>query len=151
VLLTGNITINIYHGSMVASPRRSAPSSVHRGFLQLYLRGTHPSHLVPCSGSSSSRSACQSADPSIKNVTVLTVEGRGHAHIGRRPSIYSGVASMTTPRACVLCRVATCGKAGAWRLGSSSSGAFQCLCGRGQEGVCNHGRRSSTVIFSNRV
>jgi hypothetical protein len=32
--LTGNITVNIYHGSVVASPRRSAPLSVRRGFLR---------------------------------------------------------------------------------------------------------------------
>jgi hypothetical protein len=108
-------------------------------------------HLVPCSGSSSSMSAYPSVDPSLKNITVLTAEGRGRAHDGRRPSIYLGAASRTTPRACVLCRAATCGKVGAWRPGSSSSSAFQCLCGRGQEGICNRGRRSSTVIFSNRI
>jgi hypothetical protein len=57
VLLMGNIIVNIYHGSVVASPRCSAPSSVRRGFLRLCLHVTHPSHLVPCSGSSSSTSA----------------------------------------------------------------------------------------------
>jgi hypothetical protein len=108
-------------------------------------------HLVPCSGSSSSTSAYRSANPSLKNVTVLTAEGRGRAHDGRRPSIYSGVASMTMPRDCVLCRAATCGKVGSWRPGSSSSGAFQCLCERGQEDICKRSRRSSTVIFSNRI
>jgi hypothetical protein len=109
----------------------------------------HPSHLVPCSGSSSSMSACRSADPSLKNITVLTAEGRGRAHDGQRPSVYLGAASTTTHWACVLCCAATCGKAGAWRPGSTSSSAFQCLCGRGQEGVCNCDRRSNTVVFSN--
>jgi hypothetical protein len=96
------LTVNIYHGSVVALPRRSVPSSIHRGFLRLCLCATHPSHLVPCSGSSSSTSACRSAEPSLKNVTVLTAEGRGRAHSGRRPSVYSGAASTTMPRACVL-------------------------------------------------
>jgi hypothetical protein len=91
-------------------------------------------------GQSSSTSAWRSADPSLKNVTVLNAEGHGRAHDGQRPSVYLGATSTTTHRACVLCRAATCGKADAWRPGLTSSSAFQCLCGRGQEGVCNRAR-----------